>query len=184
MDNSAGQNASLEGRYASALYALAQERGAASAVEGDLALLAQAVRDNADLSALIRSPQVSRSAAGGAMAGIAGLLKLNPVTTNFLGVLAENRRLAALPAILAAFAAIAAAARGEVNADVTSAHPLSAAQIKTLADKLKTRAGKDVTVSARVDPELLGGLVVRIGSEQIDSSIRTRLTSLAQHIAG
>ena len=102
----------------------------------------------------------------------------------FLGVLAQNRRLAVLPEIVRAFASIAAAARGEVKAEVTSAHPLSATQLKALAAKLKAREGKDVTLSATVDPAILGGLVVRIGSTQIDSSIRTRLNSLANAMKG
>ena len=106
------------------------------------------------------------------------------MTKNFLGVLSANRRLAALPQIISAYAAIAAASRGEVTAQVTSAHPLKPDQLKALGAKLRQREGKDVKIDATVDPELLGGLVVRIGSQQIDSSIRTRLNSLAQEIRG
>ena len=91
---------------------------------------------------------------------------------------------ATLPAIIRAFVSIAAAARGELTAEVTSAHPLSTAQLTQLAGKLKAREGKDVKIAAKVDPEILGGLVVRIGSTQIDSSIRTRLNSLAQAMKG
>ena len=99
-------------------------------------------------------------------------------------MLADNGRLAVLPDAIAAFRAIAAAARGEVAANVTSAHPLTATQLKALAAKLKAREGKDVKINASVDPELLGGLVVRIGSIEIDSSIRTRLNSLAHAMKG
>ena len=95
-----------------------------------------------------------------------------------------NRRLSALPEIVRAFAAIAAAQRGEVTAEVTSAHPLDDNQIAQLAQKLKAREGKEVKIKATVDPEILGGLVVRIGSRQIDSSIRTRLNTLANAMKG
>ena len=181
---SASLSASLQGRYASALYDLAAESKAVAAVENDLAALGQALTESADLAALIRNPQIGRDAAAKAMDGVAKLLKLSPLTQNFLGVLSANRRLAALPEIVRAFAAIASAARGEVKAEVTSAHPLSDAQLKALTAKLKAREGKDVTLSATVDPAILGGLVVKIGSTQIDSSIRTRLNTLAQAMKG
>ena len=112
--------------------------------------------------------------------GVAKLLKLSPLTVQFLGVLAHNRRLAVLPEIVRAFAAIAAAARGEVKAEVTSAHPLGDDQIAALKTKLTAREGRTVMLTASVDPDLLGGLVVTIGSQRIDASIRTRLNSLAK----
>ena len=184
MENSGGITASLQGRYASALYDLASESKAVTAVEGDLDKLGQAILGNADLAALIRNPQIGRDAATAAMGEVGKLLGLSPLTQNFVGVLAANRRLAKLPEIVRAFATIAAAARGEVTAEVTSAHPLTDAQVKELAAKLKAREGKDVKIKANVDPEVLGGLVVRIGSTQIDSSIRTRLNTLAQAMKG
>ncbi|MDP3906887.1 F0F1 ATP synthase subunit delta [Novosphingobium sp.] len=184
MENSSGITASLQGRYASALYELASENKAVSAVESDLDKLGEAIATSADLSALIRNPRISREATARVMDGIVSLLDLSPLTKNFLGVLANNRRLTALPEIVRAFASIAAAARGEVTAEVTSAHALTATQLKALAAKLKEREGKDVKIKANVDPEVLGGLVVRIGSTQIDSSIRTRLNSLAQAMKG
>ncbi|WP_088307579.1 F0F1 ATP synthase subunit delta [Novosphingobium sp. B 225] len=184
MDNSGGITASLQGRYASALFDLASEGGKVAAVESDLNALGAAIAESADLAALIRNPRVTRDAAGSAMTAVGKLFKVSPLTQNFLGVLAENRRLAALPDVVRAFSTIAAAARGEVSAEVTSAHPLSAAQLKTLAEKLKAREGKDVKLTSKVDPELLGGLVVRIGSTQIDSSIRTRLNTLANAMKG
>lgn len=184
MENSGGITASLQGRYASALYELAAESKAVSAVEGDLEKIGAAILALPDLAGLIRNPRLGRDAAAKAMEGIAGALGLAPLTRNFLGVLAANRRLAALPDMVRAFAAIAASARGEVKAEVTSAHPLSDAQLKALGAKLKAREGKDVTLSATVDPAILGGLIVKIGSTQIDSSIRTRLNSLAQAMKG
>lgn len=184
MENSGGITASLQGRYAAALYELANENKAVASVESDLDSLGRALGESADLAALIRNPQIGRDAAAKAMEGVADLLKLSALTRNFLGVLAANRRLAALPDIVRAFASIAAAARGEVSAEVTSAHPLSSAQLKALEARLKAREGQDVKLSAKVDPEILGALVVRIGSTQIDSSIRTRLNTLAQAMKG
>ena len=184
MEHSGGITASLAGRYASALYDLAKERDLVSAVEGDLATLAQAIRESDDLAALIRNPEVSRKASAGAVDAVAGLLGLSQLTKNFLGVLAENRRLAKLPEIARAFAAIAAAARGEITAQVVTAHPLADEQRRELAAKLKAHEGRDVTIDASVDPAILGGLVVTIGSRRIDGSLRTRLNSLAQAMKG
>ncbi|MCA1661349.1 MAG: F0F1 ATP synthase subunit delta [Novosphingobium sp.] len=184
MEHSGGITASLAGRYASALYDLAREREFTAAVEGDLANLAQAVRESGDLAALIRNPQVSREAAGKAIEAVAGVLGLSELTRNFLGVLAHNRRLGSLPDVARAFAAIAAAARGEVTARVTTAHPLDDGQRRELAAKLKAREGREVQIEASVDPEILGGLVVTIGSRRIDGSLRTRLNSLAQAMKG
>ena len=118
------------------------------------------------------------------MTNLGAHLKLSKLTQQFLGVLAHNRRLSKLPQIVSAFAGIAAAARGELSATVTSAHALSTAQISAIAAKLKAREGKDVKLTATVDPEILGGLIVRIGSTQIDSSIRTRLNTLANAMKG
>lgn len=184
MEISGGITASLQGRYASALYDLASEQAAVTQVESDLEKLDQAILGSADLAALIRNPQIGRDAAAKAIDAVAGVLGLSPLTKNFLGVLAANRRLGKLPEVVRAFTTIAAAARGEASAEVTSAHPLSAAQLKSLAEKLKARQGKDVKITAKVDPEILGGLVVRIGSTQIDSSIRTRLNTLANAMKG
>lgn len=180
MDISAGIQANLAGRYASALFDLASENGKVTAVEKDLDTLSAALGESSELRAATTNPQLSRGAQGAAMAALAKHLKLNALTANFLGVLANNRRLAALPGIVAAFKAIAAAQRGEVSAKVTSAHPLSQEQLATLKDKLTARQGRTVMLSAEVDPDLLGGLVVTIGSQRIDASIRTRLNSLAQ----
>jgi F-type H+-transporting ATPase subunit delta len=184
VENSSGITASLQGRYAAALFDLASEHGQVSAVEGDLDLLGEAVSQNADLAMLIRNPRITRQAAAGAIDAVADLLKLSALTRKFLGVLAGNGRLARLPQIVRAFATIAAAQRGEVTAEVISAHPLSDLQLAALSEKLKAREGKDVKLKASVDPDILGGLVVRVGSRQIDSSIRTRLNTLSQAMRG
>jgi len=181
---SAGIQASLAGRYAVALFDLASEAGNVSSVESDLEKLGSALGESADLAALIKNPEVSRADLGKAMGALAGLLGLDKLTSNFLGVLAQNRRLAELPAMIRAFAAIAAAQRGEVTAEVASAHPLSEDQVASLQEKLKAREGRNVKIRTNVDPDLLGGLVVTIGSKRIDSSIRTRLNSLAQAMKG
>lgn len=180
MDISAGIQSSLAGRYASALFELASEGGSVSAVETDLETLGRALSESDDLRAATTNPQLSRGEQAQAVAAIAKHLKLSELTTNFMGVLAGNRRLSKLTDMIAAFKAIAAAQRGEVTATVTSAHPLSDDQIATLKQKLTAREGRTVMLSADVDPDLLGGLVVTIGSQRIDASIRTRLNSLSQ----
>jgi len=109
---------------------------------------------------------------------------LDATTTKFLGVLAQNRRLNQLPAIMRAFRGLASRHRGETTAEVTSAHPLSDAQVVELKQQLRQRVGRDVAVELAVDKNLLGGLVVRIGSQMIDSSIRTRLNTLAHAMKG
>lgn len=179
MEISAGIQASLAGRYASALFDLASEAGTVTAVESDLEKLRAALGESADLRALTTNPEVSRDAAQGAIGGVAGLLGLSPLTGNFLGVLAQNRRLAQLPAMIRAFNTIAAAQRGEVTAEVTSAHALTDTQLASLKDKLTAREGRTVKLQTSVNPDLLGGLVVTIGSKRIDGSILTRLNTLA-----
>lgn len=179
MEISAGIQASLAGRYASALFDLASEAGTVTAVESDLEKLRAALGESADLRALTTNPEVSRDAAQGAIGGVAGLLGLSPLTGNFLGVLAQNRRLSQLPAMIRAFNTIAAAQRGEVTAEVTSAHALTDTQLASLKDRLTAREGRTVKLQTSVDPDLLGGLVVTIGSKRIDGSIKTRLNTLA-----
>jgi F-type H+-transporting ATPase subunit delta len=188
VDVSAGIQASLAGRYASALFDLASESkpkaGSVTVVESDLDKLSQALSESGELAALIRNPEVSRTALGRVLAGIGEALGLSTLTRNFLGVLARNRRANELPAVIRAFHAIAAAQRGEVSAEVASAHPLTDEQLSALEQKLRAREGRTVKLKSRVDPDLLGGLVVTVGSKRIDGSIRTRLNSLAQAMKG
>lgn len=184
MEISAGIQASLAGRYASALFDIASEAGTVTTVETDLGKLEAALAESAELRALIRNPEISRDQIGKVMAGLGAHLGLADLTRNFLGVLAENRRVAELPAMIRAFYAIAAAQRGEVSAEVVSAHTLTDEQISALEQKLRAREGRTVKLKTRVDPDLLGGLVVTVGSKRIDGSIRTRLNSLAQAMKG
>lgn len=184
MEHSGGIQASLAGRYARALFDLAVEAKSLPAVESSVAALGNALTDSVALRELVESPVVNRADAGRAIAAIAASAKLDALTTRFLGVLAENRRLGKLTDIVSAFAGMAAGHRGEVAADVTSAHPLSASQVTDLKAKLKSRLGRDAVVNLHVDPAILGGLIVRVGSRQIDSSIRTRLNTLAAAMKG
>ncbi|MAL27197.1 MAG: F0F1 ATP synthase subunit delta [Croceicoccus sp.] len=184
MENTGGITASLAGRYASALFELAVDENQVTAVENDLEKLRSAIAESADLAALLKDPEIGRKQAASAMAGVADYLHLAPLTKNFLGVLAKNRRLSSLPDMIRAFATIAAAQRGEVTANVTTAHPLNDTQLSALTQKLTAREGRDVKIRTEVDPSILGGLIVKIGSRQIDSSIRTRLNTLAQAMKG
>ncbi|MFN6934368.1 MAG: F0F1 ATP synthase subunit delta [Tsuneonella sp.] len=180
MDISAGIRASLAGRYASALFELASEAGTVTAVESDLDTLASALNESPDFRALTTNPQVGRPAQGKAIDALSASFGLSDLTRKFLGTLAANGRLSKLGDIVRAFRLIAASQRGEVTAEITSAHALTDAQIDQLKQKLTAREGRTVKLFTKVDPDLLGGLVVTIGSKRIDGSIRTRLNSLAQ----
>ena len=188
MDHSGGTSAniqaSLAGRYATALFELARDAGSIDAVETSLKSLAQAIGESDDLRALTSSPVLTRDDAKKAIAAVANSMKLDTLTTKTLGVLAQNRRLGETTAVARAFSTLAASHRGEVTAEVTSAHPLSAAQMTALSAKLKTRVGSDVAIQTKVDPSILGGLTVKIGSQMIDNSIKTRLNTLATAMKG
>ena len=184
MENSGAIQASLSGRYASALFDLAREAKSIETVEASLATLKRAIAESDELRRLIASPMVTRSAAANAIKAVAGELELDALTANVLGVLATNRRLAYTGKLIDSFAALAAAHRGETSATVTTAHPLDAEQTTALKAKLKARVGRDVSVDLRTDPAILGGLIVKIGSQLIDASIRTKLNTLALAMKG
>jgi F-type H+-transporting ATPase subunit delta len=188
VDNSGGTSAniqaSLAGRYATALFELARDAKAIDAVEKSLSGVAQAIGESADLKSLTTNPVLTRADAKNAIAAVAKSMKLDALTAKTLGVLAQNRRLGETVAVARAFSALAASHRGEVTAEVTSAHALSAAQMKALSAKLKARVGSDVAIQTKVDPSLLGGLTVKIGSQMIDTSIKTRLNTLANAMKG
>ncbi|WP_183953442.1 F0F1 ATP synthase subunit delta [Sphingobium fontiphilum] len=184
MEMSGGIQASLGGRYAVALFDLAREGNVLDTVAQSLAALKGAIAESTDFKGLINSPVLSRDASGKAIAAVAAAMNIDPLTVRFLGVLAENRRLSQLPAIVGAYETLLSNHKGEALAEVTSAHPLSSDQISALSASLKARVGREVAVNARVDPAILGGLVVKIGSQMIDSSIRTRLNSLALAMKG
>jgi F-type H+-transporting ATPase subunit delta len=151
VDHSSGIRASLAGRYATALFALAEENNSIDAVQTSLATLSAALAESDDLRALTSSPVLSREDAGKAIAATAKLLGLDKLSTNVLGVLAANRRLDQISAVIRAFSTLASSHRGEITAEVTSAHPLDDKQIEALKAQLKKRVGSDVSVSTAVD---------------------------------
>jgi F-type H+-transporting ATPase subunit delta len=169
-------------RYAGSLFELAVEQKAIAAVEKDLASIGSMIAGSPDLKRAIASPLISAADQQGAMKALAARAKVSGIVTNFLRLTAKNRRLAALPQMISAFSSLAATHRGEASAEVTSAHPLSDAQKKELAATLKGVAGKDVSFNVSVDPTLLGGLIVKMGSRQIDTSLRTKLNSLKNNL--
>lgn len=165
-------------RYARALFDLALETKALDAVEADVASLKAALTDSAELRRVLASPVFPAEAKGKVLTAIAEKAELNAVTVKFLGVLAVNARAAALPSAIAAFERLAAAHRGVVAAEVTSAIKLSAAQAKAVKASLAKALGQEPQITARVDPAILGGLKVRVGSRLFDASLRSKLDSL------
>ena len=184
VETSGGIQASLAGRYATALFGLARDERQIDAVSRSLDSLVQALADSREFARLIESPLVGRKDAGKALDAIAGKLALDPITTKFLGVLASNGRKGEIRAVIRLFKRLAADHRGETTAEVTTARPLSDDQIAALKQQLRSRAGRDVAIEAQVDPKTLGGIVVKLGSQMIDASIRTKLNRLAQAMKG
>jgi F-type H+-transporting ATPase subunit delta len=177
----ASEHALLEGaagRYATALFDLAREQGSLDKVEGDLKALQVMLDDSRDLQRLVKSPVFSADDQFRALASVLGKAGIGGLTANFIGLIAKNRRLFMLPDMLKGFRALMARHRGEVEADVTSATPLSPAHLEQLRATLRGSVGKEVRLNARVDPSLLGGLVVKIASRMVDSSLKTRLNLL------
>ena len=171
--------ASVAGRYASALFDLANDERKLVEVEGDMLCVERMLAESADFTRMVRSPVFSAEDQGKAISALAEKAGLTPLSANFLKLIARNRRLFVLGDIIAAFRGILARHRGEVTADVTSAHPLTEAQMIALSDTLTgTAGGKKVQINTKVDPSLLGGLIVKMGSRMIDSSLKTKLNSL------
>jgi F-type H+-transporting ATPase subunit delta len=165
-------------RYAGSLFDLALQANSVAKVEADLDSFDKLLAASPDLDRLIKSPVFSSEDQARAIAAVADKAKISGLAGNFLRVVAANRRLFAVPAMIKAFRRIAAEHRGEAAAEVTSAHALKPAQQTELKAALKSVAGKDVAITVTVDPSLLGGLVVKIGSRQIDTSLKTKLNSL------
>ena len=184
METPGGIRASLAGRYASALFDLALEQRQIDSVGKSLDTLRQALLDSKDFAELIASPLVSRDAALKAFATLAPELSLDPITTNFLGVLARNGRKNELRAVIRDYRRIASDHRGEATAEVVTARPLNDDQLTALKNQLRSRAGREVNVDATVSPDILGGIVVKLGSQMIDASIRTKLNRLALAMKG
>jgi F-type H+-transporting ATPase subunit delta len=184
VETSGGIRASLAGRYASALFDLARDQRQIESVGKSLDALNEALAGSNDLAEMIDSPLVSREEAGRALAALAPQLNLDLTTTNFLGVLARNGRKRQLRSIIGAYRRLASEHRGETSAQIVTARPLNDDQLAQLRQQLRTRAGRDVNIDATVDPNILGGIVVKLGSQQIDASIRTKLNRLAQAMKG
>jgi F-type H+-transporting ATPase subunit delta len=165
-------------RYASALFELALSEKKLPAVEKDLNAFGKMLDGSEDLLRLMRSPVFSADDQSKAIGSILDKAKIAGLFGNFLRVVAGNRRLFVVPGILRSFNDMMVAHRGEVTADVTLAQALSAKQTKELKAALKSVVGKDVAINATIDPSILGGMIVKIGSRQIDTTLKTKLSSL------
>jgi F-type H+-transporting ATPase subunit delta len=174
----------LAERYAAALFELADERHALDEAAGDLRELRAMLGASADLGRLVRSPVLSRADQGKAMAALAENAKLSKLTADFIAIVARNRRLFAVPAMIEAFLAKLAERRGEVTAEITAAQALSEAQQGALTEQLRRVVGSRVAIDVRVDPSLLGGMVVKIGSRMVDGSIKGQLQRLQLSMKG
>nr|WP_232897204.1 F0F1 ATP synthase subunit delta [Pontibaca salina] len=178
VSEAASISTSIAERYATAIFEIAQENDNLAGLEASLTDLATTLEDSAELRNLIESPVISRTDQKGAIVAIAEKMKLVPVLRDTLALMADKRRLYVVPHLITALRALLAAQRNEVVADVTSAKALTKAQTEKLASTLTKNVGKTVTINATVDESLIGGLVVKVGSKMIDTSIRARLNSL------
>ncbi len=174
----------ITGRYAVALFELALEGKALKAVESDMASLKDLLAESADLRELVSSPLISRDEQSKGITAVAKTAELSDLTTKFLGILAANRRLNTLKGSIASFEKLVAHHKGEVSAEVVSAHALTKTQLTELKKKLKSAVGRDVSIEASIDETLLGGLKVKVGSRMVDSSLRTKLDNLAIAMKG
>ncbi len=173
----ADSRSEISERYASAFFELARDEGRLEQAESDLDALRRAYDESAELRRLIQSPAFGADAK---MQGMEAVLsgKADPLTVNFIKLVASKGRLTVLLPIIATFKRIAAEARGEISAEVLSAHPLTEEQVAELKTQIRASVGKDVTLETRTDPDLLGGMIVKIGSRMIDSSLKTKLARL------
>jgi F-type H+-transporting ATPase subunit delta len=168
----------IAARYATAVFELAKEEGKIADLESDLGSLSAAMSESADFRALISSPVYSRDEQAKAIAALAAKMGLSALVANTLSLMAAKRRLFVLPQLVQTLRAMIATDKGEVTADVVSAKALTKAQSEKLAASLKASTGKTVTINASVDESLIGGLIVKVGSKMIDTSIRSKLNSL------
>ena len=176
--------ASMAGRYAAALFALAKEQKQLPQVEADLRAFQGMLDSSEDLRRLVRSPVVTADDQAKALSTVLTKAGISSLTNNFVMLIARNRRLFAVADMLKDFRTLLARERGEVSADVVSAHTLTPDQMNALRDALRAQVGKDVQINTSVDPNLLGGLVVKLGSKMIDSSLKTKLSNLRVAMKG
>lgn len=184
MSSSNSGASGLAGRYATALYDLAEAEKRLDAIVADVDALAGMIAESADLRRLLLSPVISGNDQNKAMMALADKADFDDLTRRFIGVVAANRRLFVLPDMISVFREILAFHRGEATAEVISASALSDTQLKALSESLKNAVGTNVAVETVVDPELLGGLVVKVGSRMVDSSLRTKLQQLRLAMIG
>lgn len=168
----------MGGRYAQALFDLATEEKTVAAVEADLKALKTMRAESKDFRTLLGSPAFAAADKGKALAALAAKGKFHATTRKFLGLLAANGRTSVLPEVIAGFEALSAKGRGVVSAQVTTAVALTPAQSKGVAAALRTALGRDPEIETRVDPSILGGIKVRVGSRLFDASLRSKLDSL------
>ena len=178
MSESASISTGIAGRYATAVFELAKDGNALDALEGDIATLGAAIAESSDFRSLIHSPVYSRDAQGRAIAAIADKMGLSEMMGNTLKLMATKRRLFVLPQLLAGLRDLIDEEKGEITAEVQAATALTDEQKSTLAATLKNSVGKDVNMNITVDESLIGGLIVKVGSKMIDTSIRSKLMSL------
>ena len=174
----------LAERYAAALFELADERRTLDEVASDLRQLRAMLAASVDLSRLVRSPILTRSEQGKGIGALAAHAGFSPLVRDFLAVVAKNRRLFAVPAMIEVYLAKLAERRGEVTAEVIAAQRLSETQLARLSDQLRRSAGRQVSVDARVDPGLIGGMIVKVGSRMVDGSIKSKLQRLQLAMKG
>ncbi|HUJ45664.1 MAG TPA: F0F1 ATP synthase subunit delta [Rhizomicrobium sp.] len=176
--------AGLAGRYALAVFELAQEEKAVDAVAKDFAALRSLMNQSADLMRLVRAPVFSRDEQAAGMNGVLNRMEASALTRRFILLLASKRRLFALADIIRAYDRLVSRQKGEVDAQITSARPLSDNEVTELKAILKSKLSREIRLDAKVDPSLLGGLIVKVGSRMIDSSIRTKLNGLRLAMRG
>jgi F-type H+-transporting ATPase subunit delta len=168
----------VAGRYATALFELARDQKSIDSVRADVDKFASLLADNPDLTRLVRSPVFTAQEQGKALDAVLAKAGIGGITANFLRVLTANRRLFAVNDVIRAFRVLVAKFRGEATADVTVAEPLSDKNLDALKASLKSVTGKDVDLNVNVDPSIIGGLIVKLGSRMVDSSLRTKLNSI------
>ena len=174
----------LAGRYATALFDLADEQNMLDEVADDLRKLSELISSNDDLNRMVRSPVISRIEKGAAMDVILAKAGSRDLTRKFIGLTSANRRLFSLMNIIEGYLLLLAGRRGELTAEITSARPLNDGQTQDLVDVLKQAVGGTVSLNTKVDPSILGGLVVKIGSRMVDSSLSTKLQQLRLAMRG
>ena len=174
----------IAGRYATALFELAIERKALDRVAADTENLSRLIDESADLRRMLRSPVLSRAEQQKAMAAIMDRVGVDDMTRRFVGLVGQNRRLFALADVIRDFGKLLARHRGEQSGEVTSAHALGDEQLAAIKKQLAGLLGTDVRLSTKIDPSLLGGLVVKVGSRMLDASLRTKLQRLKLAMKG